>query len=112
MSKDADKLLVLYVMVAMVPGAPAQFFRCGHRFVLGKWRRVEVDAATAKRLHEEQMLAVTDEQPEGYEPEPEVADPAGQAEDAAERAEAAAKAAQAAAQASSKAAQAAAAKKR
>lgn len=58
----------------------ATFFRCGIKF--GKaWKRVEgVDAATAKRLEEEQMLEVSAEQPEDFESDaPNAAEPAGDA---------------------------------
>lgn len=92
-----DKLIALYVRVQN-KAAIEQFYRCGERFTRG-WRRVEVDAATAERLHAEQMLEVSEDEPEGYEPEPvdESASAAEQAEAAAARAEAAAKKAQQAA---------------
>ncbi len=38
-------------------GAAERFFRCGMEFTR-EWQEVEVDAATARRLHEEQMLDV------------------------------------------------------
>lgn len=45
----------------------ARFFRCGTAFSQA-WLKLEnVDAATAKRLRAEQMLEVTDTEPEGLE---------------------------------------------
>lgn len=89
-------LLALFVRVARVAGAPETFHRCGERFARD-WRRVDVDAATANRLHAEQMLEVTDKQPEDYvpepEPEPETNVASAQVLDAADRAQAAADAA-------------------
>jgi len=54
------------------------FFRCGMEFSQA-WRKVDdVDAATAKRLEEEQMLEVSETEPEDYEGStPNAADPAG-----------------------------------
>jgi hypothetical protein len=54
----------LFVRIGPKAG-PEKFFRCGIEFGRA-WSRVVVDAATAKRLHAEQMLEVTDEQPEDY----------------------------------------------
>lgn len=56
---------VLFARIGPKTG-PEQFFRCGIAFSRA-WQRVEVDKATAGRLHAEQMLEVTDEQPEDYE---------------------------------------------
>ncbi len=55
----------LFVRIAPKSG-PEKFFRCGMEFSQA-WQRVDVDAATAARLQAEQMLDVTEEQPEGYE---------------------------------------------
>ena len=54
------------------------FFRCGMEFSQA-WRKVDdVDAATAKRLEEEQMLEVSETEPDELENEaPNAADPAG-----------------------------------
>ena len=92
-----NELIALYVRLQAKAGAE-QFYRCGERFTRA-WRRVKVDQATAERLHAEQMLEVSEDEPEGYEPEPvdESASAADQAEAAAARAEAAAKKAQQAA---------------
>jgi len=54
----------LYVRVAPKKGITT-FHRCAIAFTLA-WLLVEVDAATAQRLHEEQMLEVSDTKPEGY----------------------------------------------
>jgi hypothetical protein len=54
----------LYVRVAPKSGV-TQFYRCAILFTLA-WALVEVDAATTQRLHEEQMLEVSDTEPEGY----------------------------------------------
>ncbi len=54
----------LFVRIGPKAG-PEKFFRCGMEFGRA-WSRVDVDQATAKRLHAEQMLEVTDEQPEDY----------------------------------------------
>lgn len=44
-----------------------KFFRCGEQFT-SAWRKLNgVDDATAERLREEQMLEVSDTQPEGFE---------------------------------------------
>ncbi len=56
----------LFVRIAPKNG-PAQFFRCGVSFGR-QWTRVDdVDAATAERLHSEQMLEVVADQPADYE---------------------------------------------
>jgi|CXWL01.1.fsa_nt_gi hypothetical protein len=55
---------ILYVRVVAKTGAQT-FYRCALEFSR-EWREVEVDAATAKRLQEEQMLEVVDVRPEGY----------------------------------------------
>lgn len=56
---------LLYVRVALITGL-ASFFRCGMKFTRD-WEKVhDVDAATAKRLQEEQMLEVSEEQPADY----------------------------------------------
>lgn len=54
------------------------FFRCGMSFSQA-WQKVDdVDAATAKRLEEEQMLEVSETEPEDYEGStPNAGDPAG-----------------------------------
>lgn len=55
----------LFVRIGPKTG-PEKFFRCGVEF--GRdWMQVEVDQATAGRLHAEQMLEVSEEQPEGFE---------------------------------------------
>lgn len=92
-----DQLIALYVRLQAKAGAK-HFYRCGERFTRA-WRRLEVDQATAKRLHAEQMLEVSEDEPEGYEPESvdESASAAEQTEAAAALAEAAAKKAQQAA---------------
>lgn len=67
----------LFVRVQPKSGQ-ATFFRCGIKF--GKtWQKVEgVDAATARRLEEEQMLEVSEDQPEDFEGQTRgAADPAG-----------------------------------
>lgn len=56
----------MYVRIAAKAG-PEQFYRCGERFTTA-WRCVTVDAATAKRLHAEQMLDVREDVPEDYAP--------------------------------------------
>lgn len=79
----------LFVRIGPKTG-PEKFFRCGFEF--GRdYMQVEVDQATAGRLHAEQMLEVSEEQPEGFEA------PADVTAQAAADAEAAAKAAEAAA---------------
>lgn len=55
----------LFVRIQKKTGAE-RFFRAGILFTKD-WQQVEVDDATAARLHEEQMLEVTDSEPEGYE---------------------------------------------
>lgn len=57
-------LLLLFVRVNLKTQAEA-FYRCGMRFDR-QWQKVEVDAATAQRLQEEQMLEVEDTQPTDY----------------------------------------------
>jgi hypothetical protein len=54
----------LYVRVAPKSGN-TQFYRCAILFTLA-WLLVEVDNATAARLHEEQMLEVSDKEPVDY----------------------------------------------
>lgn len=54
----------LFVRIGPKTG-PEKFFRCGMEFGRA-WSRVDVDQATAKRLHAEQMLEVTGEQPEDF----------------------------------------------
>ncbi len=54
----------LYVRVAPKKGI-ATFHRCAIAFTLA-WLLVEVDDATAARLREEQMLEVSDTQPDDY----------------------------------------------
>lgn len=54
----------LYVRVAPKSGV-TQFYRCAILFTLA-WALVEVDKATAARLHEEQMLEVSETEPAGY----------------------------------------------
>ena len=55
----------LFVRIGPKTG-PEKFFRCGFEFGR-EWMQVEADPATAKRLHAEQMLEVSEEQPEGFE---------------------------------------------
>ena len=55
-----------YVRVLPKTGVQS-FFRCGMAFTPA-WSEVEVDDATAKRLDQEQMLEVSLEKPEGFEP--------------------------------------------
>lgn len=57
----------LFVRILPKSG-PEKFFRCGMEFSSG-WKKKEVDNATAERLESEQMLEVTEKEPEGYEPE-------------------------------------------
>lgn len=54
----------LFVRIGPKTG-PEKFFRCGFEFGR-EWMQVEVDPATAKRLHAEQMLEVSENQPEGF----------------------------------------------
>lgn len=54
----------LYVRVHLKKGIE-KFHRCGLSFNRD-WLMVKVDAATAQRLHEEQMLEVASEQPSDY----------------------------------------------
>lgn len=67
----------LFVRVQLKSGQKT-FFRCGIKFSQD-WLRVDdVDAATAKRLEEEQMLEVSEKQPVDYEEQaPNAADTAG-----------------------------------
>lgn len=88
----------LFVRIGQKAG-PEKFYRCGIEFARA-WQLVEVDAATAKRLEAEQMLEVSEDQPEDYEAP---ADTDAQATAEAE-AKAAAKAAEAEAAAKAKAA--------
>lgn len=55
----------LFVRIGQKAG-PETFYRCGMAFARA-WQQVEVDAATAKRLEAEQMLEVSEDQPEDYE---------------------------------------------
>jgi len=54
----------LYVRVAPKKGLTS-FYRCAILFTIA-WLLVEVDNATAARLREEQMLEVSDTQPDDY----------------------------------------------
>lgn len=54
----------LYVRIQTKTGAE-KFYRCGIAFSRA-WQKVEVDAATAKRLEEEQMLEVSADVPADY----------------------------------------------
>ncbi len=54
----------IFVRVHLKSGQE-KFFRCGMGFTR-EWEPVEVDAATEKRLKEEQMLEVSETEPEGY----------------------------------------------
>jgi hypothetical protein len=59
------QLLTLFARVHLKTGNE-KFFRCGIEFSR-EWKKLtDVDAATAKRLREEQMLDVVDEQPADY----------------------------------------------
>ena len=64
-------MATLYVRVIQKQ-ATESFHRCGMRFTK-EWSVIDADAATAKRLKEEQMLEVSVEKPEDFE---EVADQA------------------------------------
>lgn len=55
----------LFVRIAPKTG-PETFYRCGMAFGRA-WTAVEVDKATAERLHAEQMLEVSEDQPKDYE---------------------------------------------
>lgn len=55
---------ILYVRIHLKTGAQ-KFHRCGIAFTR-EWQKVEVDAATAKRLEEEQMLDVSADVPADY----------------------------------------------
>ena len=55
----------LFVRIQKKTGAE-RFFRAGILFTKD-WQQVEVDDATASRLHEEQMLEVSDGEPESDE---------------------------------------------
>jgi hypothetical protein len=65
-----NKMQQLYVRVNPKSGN-TQFHRCAILFTL-VWALVEVDAATADRLREEQMLETSDTQPDGYAPPAEI----------------------------------------
>jgi hypothetical protein len=65
-----NKMQNLYVRVNPKTGL-TQFNRCAILFTL-VWALVEVDAATADRLREEQMLETSDTQPDGYVPPAEI----------------------------------------
>lgn len=54
----------IFVRVQLKSGLE-KFFRCGIQFSR-EWQKVEVDAATAKRLEEEQMLEVSADVPADY----------------------------------------------
>lgn len=54
----------IFVRVHLKSGQE-KFFRCGMGFTR-EWTQIEVDAATEKRLKEEQMLEVSETEPEGY----------------------------------------------
>ena len=54
----------LFVRIAPKTG-PETFYRCGMQFARA-WTAVEVDKATAERLHAEQMLEVSEDQPEDF----------------------------------------------
>lgn len=58
---------ILFVRILPKSG-PEKFFRCGMEFS-SDWKKKEVDNATAERLKSEQMLEVTEKEPEDYEPE-------------------------------------------
>ena len=67
----------LYVRIQKKQSA-ARFFRCGIEFTKAWTKLEEVDAATAARLEEEQMLEVSETQPADLENEvPNEADPSG-----------------------------------
>lgn len=71
----------LYVRVNPKKGI-TQFYRCAMLFTIA-WLLVEVDAATAARLNEEQMLDTSETVPEGYAAEvAEAAKPANSLSDA------------------------------
>lgn len=55
---------ILYVRVHLKTGSQ-KFHRCGIAFSR-EWQKVDVDAATAKRLEEEQMLEVSADVPADY----------------------------------------------
>lgn len=59
------QLLTLFARIHLKTGSE-KFFRCGIEFSR-EWKKLtDVDAATAKRLKEEQMLDVVEEQPADY----------------------------------------------
>lgn len=61
-----DELKTLYVRIQQRKEAE-RFYRCGMAFGRA-WKKVsDVDAATAQRLEEEQMLEVTDKKPAEFE---------------------------------------------
>lgn len=63
-----DKTQTLFVRIAPKAGAE-RFFRCGEEFTPA-WRRLDsVDVATANRLYGEQMLEVSETQPDDYVPD-------------------------------------------
>lgn len=54
----------IYGRVGLKTGVES-FHRCGIKFTRA-WQKLEVDAATAKRLDEEQMLEVVSDEPADY----------------------------------------------
>ena len=63
----------LYVRIKPKTGAIG-FFRCGMKFTPA-WQKVEgIDDATAQRLEQEQMLEVSEDQPDDYVDETAAAD--------------------------------------
>lgn len=67
----------LYVRVQPRSGQ-ATFFRCGIKFGKDWLKLTDIDAATAQRLEEEQMLEVSETKPADFEDStPNAADPAG-----------------------------------
>jgi hypothetical protein len=56
------------IFVRVRPKTQESFFRCGMQFSK-KWRRVEVDASTQRRLEQEQMLEVSETKPDDYQDE-------------------------------------------
>ena len=67
----------LYVRVAVKN--VERFNRAGHTFTRAWLRLTNVDEATARRLAEEQMLEVSEQEPEGFEPTAEGGSPLQQA---------------------------------
>lgn len=90
----------LFVRIGQKTG-PEKFFRCGIQFGRA-WTAVEVDKATAERLHAEQMLEVSEDQPKDYEAPTDAEAQAAADAEAKAKAAAAEAAAQAAAQAKKK----------